>query len=145
MKPMKIAIFNNTEENITDLEKILKKVFKNIKNKNSCSIIFVSDEEIKDLNNRYRNINNKTDVLSFPNEDKTDKTLGDIFISLNVAKTQAKEYKHSLNREIAFLAVHGYLHLIGYDHNTKEEEKEMIELQEQILKKAKLERKYEKY
>lgn len=137
---MKIKIFNNTQEKTDKFEKTIKNVFKKIKSRKTCSIIFVENDEIKGMNQIYRNINEKTDVLSFPNDNKIDKTLGDIFISLEEANRQAKLYEHSINREIAFLAVHGYLHLLGYDHKTKEEEKLMIAKQEEILKKAKLER-----
>jgi probable rRNA maturation factor len=66
--------------------------------------------------------------------------LGDVFICVERALEQAKDYGHSIEREIGFLSVHGYLHLIGYDHMTKEDEKVMFTLQEEILAKAKLER-----
>lgn len=107
------------------------------------SVTFVSNEEIKRINHEFRNKDEVTDVLSFPQEELGDGEieivgdipvhLGDVIISLDVAKKQAEEYEHSLEREIAFLAVHGFLHLIGYDHETIEEEKEMFERQENIL------------
>ncbi len=107
------------------------------------SVTFVSNEEIKRINHEFRNKDEVTDVLSFPQEELGDGEieivgdipvhLGDVIISLDVAKKQAEEYEHSLEREIAFLAVHGFLHLIGYDHETIEEEKEMFKRQENIL------------
>ena len=76
----------------------------------------------------------------FINDDIEDDSLGDIFISIEQARLQADDYGHSFQREIGFLAVHGYLHLLGYDHHTDEEEKIMIQEQERILKNANLER-----
>jgi probable rRNA maturation factor len=137
---MKINIFNQTEENITNYEKVLKKIFKKLKDKKNINIILTTDEKIKRLNKEFRNIDKKTDVLSLIN-DEDPKSNGDIFISLETMWQQAKEYGHGCDREIGFLAVHGYLHLKGYDHETKEEEREMNELTEIILKEAKLERK----
>jgi probable rRNA maturation factor len=103
-------------------------------------VVFVSLDQIHQLNQTFRDVDRPTDVLSFPNDEKDDNSLGDIFICLDKAKQQAKDYGHSIEREIGFLSVHGYLHLKGYDHHSDEEEKEMIEAQENILKKAKLER-----
>lgn len=137
---MKINFHNNTDYDIKPFKKIIKKAFKSIKGKGSIEIIFMTPLEIKELNNSFRNINKSTDVLSFPNDDESIKSFGDIFINIDQAIIQAKEYKHSLDREIAFLSVHGYLHLIGYDHQTIEEEKEMFKLQEEILQKAKIKR-----
>ncbi len=133
---MKINIFNETKEDIKLITKTLKKVFKSIKNKNSINIIFVLDDEMKRLNKTYRNIDNTTDVLSFI--DGTNKSLGDVFISLNKALSQSTQYKHSLLREVAFLSVHGFLHLMGYDHQTKDEEEIMINKQKEILNKFKI-------
>ena len=89
------------------------------------SVTIVNDEQIHQLNKRYRDIDSSTDVLSFPlgedgvydtNPDSGAKLLGDIVISIEHAVSQAKLYGHSLNREIAFLTVHSMLHLLGYDH-----------------------------
>ena len=140
MNLMKTNLFNQTDTPLDDLKKLMRQIFKHVKEKMSMQIIFVSQEEIHRLNLAYRNIDHPTDVLSFPNDDEDDKSLGDIFISVEQAKKQASEYGHSLERELGFLAVHGYLHLKGYDHHTPDEEKEMILMQETILKKAKLER-----
>jgi len=137
---MKVNLHNQTEEMIKPLQKIIKSIFKHVKEKKSMEVVFVSQDDIKEMNRTYRDIDKPTDVLSFPNEDDDIKSLGDIFISIEQAKKQAIDYGHSFEREIGFLAVHGYLHLKGYDHHTEEEEKMMTTMQEAILKKAKLER-----
>lgn len=134
---MKIYIHNQTNFHIDNYEKTLKKVFKTIKDNKNIHIIFVDLKEIRRLNSYYRDIDHPTDVLSFENHDDK-KTNGDIFISVPKVVEQAKEYGHSELREVSFLAVHGYLHLKGYDHQTKEEETIMHELTEQILVKSKL-------
>lgn len=112
------------------------------------SISFVDNSEIRDLNKQYRDKDTATDVLSFPlmefevteenynNEEEyvqEDKLLGDIVISLERAQEQAIEYEHSFERELAFLVVHGVLHLLGMDHEDEEQEREMIKKQEEIL------------
>jgi probable rRNA maturation factor len=137
---MRIKLYNQTDVEIKEVSKLLKKVFKKVKEKKNMSIVFVSLEQIQELNKNYRQIDKVTDVLSFPNDDPDDKTLGDIFISMDKVKEQAISYGHSFEREVGFLAVHGYLHLLGYDHHTKEDEEKMVFMQESILKRAKLER-----
>ncbi|TCW37682.1 rRNA maturation RNase YbeY [Laceyella sacchari] len=107
------------------------------------SVTIVDNERIHQLNREYRDVDRPTDVLSFPlwepdeewviDEEEERVALGDIVISLPKAKEQAEAYGHSLDREVGFLAVHGFLHLLGYDHETKEEEKEMFAKQEEIL------------
>ena len=107
-------------------------------------VTFVDDEQIKELNMTHRNINNSTDVLSFPLGengiyDKNPETgacqLGDIVISLEHAFAQADLYGHTLRREVAFLTIHSMLHLLGYDHvNGGLEEMQMREKQDDILK-----------
>lgn len=123
------------------------------------SLTFTNDEEIHQLNLEYRGIDRPTDVLSFAmqeegkdelgiifevdSEDETDPIsgmLGDIIISVDTAKAQSEEYGHSLEREIGFLFVHGFLHLIGYDHQDERSEAEMTAKQEAILKQAGLSR-----
>ncbi len=130
------------------------------------ALSFVDDETIHRLNKEYRGIDRPTDVLSFAmresgedepeivyggdEDDEEDEEahagalawdmLGDIVISVPRAKAQSEEYGHSLEREIGFLFVHGFLHLIGYDHQDPESEKEMFEKQELILQKAGLTR-----
>ncbi|MBN2268257.1 MAG: rRNA maturation RNase YbeY [Acholeplasmataceae bacterium] len=137
---MRIKIYNQSDFETKKISRLLKKIFRKIKEKNNMSIVFVSLDKIQELNKTFRQIDKATDVLSFPNDDIEDKTLGDIFISLDKAKEQAESYGHSFEREVGFLAVHGYLHLMGYDHHTKEDEEKMIQMQESILKRAKLER-----
>lgn len=103
------------------------------------SIIFVEDEEIHKLNRDYRGVDRITDVISFAFEDNEDivyndiRVLGDIYICIPQMKRQAVDYGHSEKRELSFLAVHGLLHLLGYDHMTKEDEQKMFSLQELIL------------
>jgi probable rRNA maturation factor len=94
------------------------------------SIAFVDNQQIKELNKKYRDKNEATDVLSFPIDDEM---LGDIIISAKRAAEQAEEYDHSLKRELAYLTVHGMLHLFGYDHHSKEEKDEMRQKEERVL------------
>ena len=103
------------------------------------TVILTDDEEVWYLNKTYRNIDRTTDVLSFALNDGGSfpgpvNVLGDIYISIPKMKSQAVEYDHSEKRELSFLAVHGLLHLLGYDHTLGEkEEKEMFDLQKEIL------------
>jgi probable rRNA maturation factor len=107
------------------------------------SVTVTDDDEIHRLNREYRQVDRPTDVLSFPlwepdedwviGEEEEYVPLGDIVISLPRAREQASEYGHSLKREMGFLAVHGLLHLLGYDHETEEQEREMFSRQEEIL------------
>lgn len=117
--------------------KIVEAVFDYLNNKENqyeISLLITNDETIHLLNKEYRQKDKPTDVLSFPMEDEV--MLGDIVISLDTAKNQAQEREIGLDREIAFLFIHGLLHLLGYDHETSvEDEKEMFALQEEILKK----------
>ena len=141
---MKINFFNESSLDTKPYVKIIKGVFKTIKNKKEFNIIFVDDEEIQRINREYRKIDKVTNVISFalcddPDNQMTDE-LGDIFIDLDQAFRQAKDYGHSITREVAFLAVHGYLHLCGYDHMTKEDEEVMFKKQDEILAAAKIER-----
>lgn len=103
------------------------------------SVVFMNDEEIHEMNREYRGVDRVTDVISFAFEDNNDlvyndiRMLGDIFICIPQMKRQATEYGHSEKRELAFLAVHGILHLLGYDHMNEKDEKVMFALQELIL------------
>lgn len=110
------------------------------------SISIVDNKYIHKINKKYRGIDRPTDVISFAfldgeiNKEQifhsdNEVCLGDIYISLDKAKEQAEEYKHSLERELSFLFIHGLLHLLGYDHMTKEDEEVMFALQEEILNK----------
>ncbi len=122
------------------LNKIIKRTLKleNVKKAN-LEIIFINDEKMHELNKKYRGIDRTTDVLSFAFEDNeklryNTRQLGQIYISIPKMKEQALEYNHSEKRELAFLTVHGLLHLLGYDHTLGiEEEKEMFAKQELVL------------
>ena len=151
---MKINFYNNTLLDVKEYQKLIKDIFKNMKQKEIMNIIFTTEEEIKSINKAYRDKDMVTDVISFANNDLNDLIekigidvsnleLGDVFICLNRAFKQAEEYGHSVSREIGFLAVHGYLHLKGYDHMTKEDEEIMFKKQDDILKNAHLDRKEE--
>ena len=126
--------YGGKKTNRSVIREIIKSAYTNLglKAKIIISVILVSDEEIKGLNRTYRNIDLATDVLSFPAEGP-DNEIGDIFISLDKVKSQAKEYGHSEERELAFLALHGFLHCLGYDHETLEVEQEMFALQKEII------------
>ncbi|MBR6072052.1 MAG: rRNA maturation RNase YbeY [Acholeplasmatales bacterium] len=141
---MKINFFNETNDNIREYQRVIRDVFKTINSKKEFNVIFVDENEIKRINNEFRHIDKVTDVISFAliddNEIVQTNELGDVFICVNKAKSQALEYGHSERREFAFLAVHGYLHLCGYDHQTPEEEKVMFDLQEKILEGANVKR-----
>lgn len=119
------------------------------------SLSVVSPEQIRELNKTYRNVDAVTDVLSFPVAEvnrqvvvlsdfsmdsvnpETDRlNLGDVIICLERAKQQAEEYGHSLKREMCFLALHGLLHLLGYDHIEQADEEQMTALQTEILQSA---------
>ena len=148
----KIGLFKHKIKKLFNIaEKVLKEDFSKV----CVSLNFVSDEEIQRLNKEFRNVDKVTDVLSFPNLNKTPKEklekfkksydfdegllfLGDIVISKNVAKAQAREYKHSLTREVCFLALHGFLHLLGFDHVKEEDEKVMNKIQDKILSEVNL-------
>lgn len=112
---------------------------------------FVDNKEIQRINKEYRQIDRSTDVISFAFLDKVRGEisiknakmvfLGEIVISVDKAKKQAHDYAHSLEREMAFLFVHGLLHLLSYDHDTKENEKIMFTIQDKILEDSKWKRK----
>lgn len=136
-------IFNETDRNLdkeTDklyslLEFALKR--ENLENV-EFNIIFVDSETIHNINKTYRNVDRVTDVISFALEDNKTieldrRLLGDIYICIEKAEEQAKEYEHSFLRELSFLTIHGLLHLLGYDHMEIEDEKIMFEKQDDIL------------
>ena len=136
-------IINNTDKKIEEVgyvEEYIKFVTKKLKMEEAIfNIIFVSNEEIHELNNTYRGVDRVTDVISFALEDGEEiknqeiRVLGDIYIATDVAYEQAKIYGHSRIREICFLATHGILHLLGYDHMDEEEEKIMFDKQKELL------------
>lgn len=101
------------------------------------SIALVDDDEMQELNRKYRNCNETTDVLSFP---LGEGQLGEIIISWPRVEEQARDYGHSLERELGFLLVHGILHLLGYDHQQEEGTRTMRRKEEEILSYLELER-----
>lgn len=136
-------IFNEINREIEELE-ILNDYVKYVVNKlelEKCefNIIIVDNERIHEINREYRNVDRETDVISFAMEDNMDieytdfRLLGDIYISIDKCYSQALEYNHSKVREICFLATHGILHLLGYDHMNEDDEIEMFKLQNELL------------
>jgi probable rRNA maturation factor len=158
---MSVLIDNRQEEIKVDeaLEAFVVQVVEEVLAYEQCeeefevSISFVNNQEMRSLNKEYRNIDKETDVLSFPlvefieeelnAEDENAEyieeeiALGDIVISMEKAVEQSEEYGHSFKRELAFLLVHGMLHLLGYDHDEEASEGEMFDKQEEILKNMK--------
>ncbi len=141
---MKVNFYNETKQKVRCYEHLLYKIFRDFNVKKDINFIFVTKERIHEINKEFRNIDKVTDVISFALcddlENEIKSSLGDVFICLDKAYEQAKEYGHSINREVAFLAVHGYLHLCGFDHQTKEEEQIMFSKQDDILNKAGIKR-----
>ncbi len=141
----KIGVFNETikvyDEQIEKLRKLLafacqKEGLTNVE----FNLILVENEEIHMLNQTYRGIDRITDVITFALEDEPsqvapyeNRVLGDIYLSMEKASEQARDYGHSFEREYSFLAIHGFYHLLGYDHQTKEEEEIMFKKQEEVL------------
>lgn len=147
------------------IKKVVDKCFEveNLQNTNLyMSITLTNPEEIKTINKQYRNINKATDVLSFPmfekeeldtmvqdsaKKDQVDDTenqvrdiLGDIVISIQKVQEQAKEYGHSFERELSYMVVHGFYHLMGYDHMVEDDKKQMRKKEENILEKLNISR-----
>ena len=139
-----IEVFVQVEEEIKELETVEKVLYSAIEKEKlenvTFNLIIVDNKYIHELNKNYRGIDRETDVITFALEDEDtlvmpddQRILGDIYISIDRAKTQAVEYNHSLLRELSFLAVHGFYHLLGYDHMTEEDEKVMFKKQEEVL------------
>ena len=147
------VIYKEIEE-VDDWEKIVKKVFEKCfqeetlqDSKLYITVTFTTPKNIQSINKRYRNIDKPTDVLSFPmfqREELSKKIkekdflyqdiLGDIVISIPKVEEQAKEYGHSFERELSYMLVHGFYHLMGYDHIEEEDKKRMRTKEEKILK-----------
>ena len=117
-------------------------------NNGVVNIIIVDNKRIREINKEYRKIDKETDVISFALEDDDTfielpiRVLGDIYISVDRVKSQAKDYGHSEKREICFLVVHGILHLLGYDHMNTSDEKVMFSKQDKILDELDIRRDY---
>jgi probable rRNA maturation factor len=151
-----VEYLNEIDESTNDFQELLSNVLEKAAEMEKTgqaevSITIVSKERIQEINKEYRQKDSVTDVISFAmeemGEDETEiiggeetRFLGDIIICLDVAKEQAEEYGHSLEREMGFLAVHGFLHLLGYDHMNDEDEKRMFGRQEEILEQYGLKR-----
>lgn len=134
------------EEHIDLIDRLLTYAAKEegISPEAEVSVNFVDNQNIQELNRNYRQVDRPTDVISFALQEQGEEelaiigeelpiTLGDIVISVEKAQEQAEEYKHSLAREFGFLALHGFLHLLGYDHINESDEKEMFARQEALL------------
>ncbi|MBN6186171.1 rRNA maturation RNase YbeY [Aneurinibacillus sp. BA2021] len=137
------------------LQRALEEAARTEEVEGEVTVTFVDNERIHELNREYRGIDRPTDVLSFAMNDEGEEEmeifleegmeempnmLGDIIISVPKAQEQAEEYGHTFEREMGFLAVHGFLHLMGYDHETEAEEAEMFGKQEAILNRVRLTR-----
>lgn len=135
-----------SEEEITLIQEILQFAAKaeGIEEECELSVTFVDNESIREINKEYRGKDAPTDVISFAMEEMGEdeiaiigadmpRVLGDLIISIDRAKEQAEEYGHSFERELGFLALHGFLHLLGYDHIEKEDEVVMFGRQKDIL------------
>ncbi len=144
--------FLNVEPNemySTLTQRVINKCFEteDLLDKNiTISIIYTTPMDIQKYNKEYRNIDRATDVLSFPMFEKGEvekiqkdgslvpDVLGDIIINLSQVKMQADEYGHSFERELAYMLVHGFYHLMGYDHIKEDDKKVMREKEEKVLK-----------
>lgn len=143
-------IINNTNEKVEDIDVLnsyLSFVVKKMKVENGIfNVIFVDSKYIHNLNKEYRGVDSVTDVISFALEDYDDfvkskfRLLGDIYICRERMIEQADIYGHSLLREMCFLATHGLLHLLGYDHMEEDDEKKMFGLQEELLNEYEIKR-----
>lgn len=143
--------FNDETDKITVVaEQLVQNVLQfaahkeNIQEGTELSVTFVDNARIQQINKEYRNKDAATDVISFAMEEMGEdeieivgadipRILGDIIISIERTKEQAEEYGHSFERELGFLALHGFLHLLGYDHMTESDEKVMFTKQKEIL------------
>ncbi len=138
-----------TSDYIDLINTVLEKAFieEGLENTNLyMNVILTNPEIIRKTNKKYRNIDKETDVLSFPMFEKEEidslqrdnqipEVLGDIMISIERVKEQSIEYGHSFQRELAYMLIHGFYHIIGYDHIEEEDKKEMRKKEEQVLEK----------
>ena len=144
---MELDFVNHGPKEFNKYESIFNEIFVNIfkklnlKGEYLVDVTIVDNETIHEINRDYRNVDRPTDVISFAFQDEQNEkeliggpiSLGQILISYEKAEEQAKEYGHSLLREMSFLFTHGMLHLLGYDHMKKEDEIVMFKLQDEIL------------
>ena len=131
-----------TEDNEKAIGKAVEAVLseENLEGDFEVSVSFVTNEEIKELNREYRNVDSETDVLSFPMDDEFDgvNILGDIVLSTQRIIEQADDFNHSVEREMIYLTVHSMLHLLGYDHMDGDEKEEMRAKEKEIMKNLKI-------
>jgi len=111
----------------------------NLTEKIIISVVLMDNQAVHALNKQYRGIDSPTDVLSFEN-DSDPYEIGDVFISVEKVVEQAKELEHSFEYELAFIALHGFLHCLGYDHITDEDNAEMNSVQDEIMSKSRYKR-----
>lgn len=158
---MEVDLFDETNSITTKQKEMIQSILEfsgdyiHLQKETELSILFVDNDKIQEINREFRFKNQPTDVISFALEDEVENDLvinlagfegvlpiniGDIVISVDKAAEQASEYGHSLDRELGFLALHGFLHLNGYDHMEPNEEKKMFGLQKEILDAYGLER-----
>ncbi len=141
---LQINYQNQTSYKMSDYYDVFNKIARytlkkfNMKDNIELSCTFVSKNTIKEINSTYRHIDKVTDVISFENDEGFEKydgfiVLGDLFICVSKAKSQAKNYGHSMYREVCFLFTHGLLHLLKMDHLNKEDEEKMIAMQNEIM------------
>lgn len=132
------------DENMKAIEKAVDAVLEieRAEGNFEVSISFVTNEEIRELNKNYRNVDRDTDVLSFPMDDEEDPDgvilLGDVILSTQKIIEQAEYFGHSLEREMIYLTVHSMLHLLGYDHMKDDEKEEMRDREKEIMKSLQL-------
>ena len=143
---MRVEVFNETNEKLNNELDQLKKFLINVATDEKLdnieyNVIIIDNNAIKEINKIHRGIDSETDVISFALEDdksyntKEIRLLGDIYISVEMVHRQSLEYSHSFKRELYFLAIHGFLHLLGYDHIEKDDEEIMFKKQKEILDK----------
>ncbi len=144
---MEITLINRTNQPAEDYLPLFRKISRAAEKKLGLSddleisVTFVRSRTIHVINREYRNIDRPTDIISFAANDfsypgetpEEHADLGDLFLNIDYAAKQAKEYGHSLKREVGFLFCHGLLHCLGYDHMKPEDEKVMFALQDEIL------------
>ncbi len=152
-------IYSGVEQNKDyeeTIKKVIEKCFKEEKIEKTKLIVTITltvPENIRQINKQYRKIDKETDVLSFPmfekeelenkianKEFQTEDILGDIIISIEQVKKQAEEYEHSFERELSYMVVHGFYHLMGYDHIKEEDKEEMRKKEDKILTELKITR-----
>mgnify|MGYP006280948767 CR=1 FL=1 len=141
-----IQIDINNKQDKIEIDQNYKKLFKKIAKiaadmenyeSGTVSVALIRNDEIRELNKKFRNKNESTDVLSFPMDEKI---WGDIIISVDKVIEQAEEYGHSIKRELIYLYTHGILHLLGYDHKEDSDKKIMRQKEEEILSEFGLQR-----